>query len=529
MPAEALSGTDTERVARVVSEHPHAGALGRLAFRVLSRQAEGGSLFSGKKYMRRQARAYGVTRSVAETPVGNLLQVLERGPDSDLERALVGGFALAGFELALAQGLGSEVEPHPEPLGDGDGEPGNLSSDSLGPPSETDSGDSLLPPGLPPAGGGDAGADIDGPEALCRKFVEHLDWLTLATPYQLQPLVPLILTGTAIRHLAAALRHAVVQEQGLSGEGDAGARARVAVRVALLARLPTHARCGDVLRAALDDPFTRALVDISFPGAADTTAVPTPSAPPAALAVGADEASEHETPGAGGGTVGSDDAPGGRGSAPGLPEDRVDAAYGRAPAGPIGGALRWLSGWALLSWLVSGALALLGVRRQGSFSLEPAGVRVLAETRAAGRVWSELDEVIRLDELRFGRRHVRYPGLRRLLGLLGFCLGAVVGAFMLFDGLAVMERGLMLAGACVVGAGAALDLVIDVALAGHRGQVALELAGRGRRYCLRNVPLGEADAFMDALASRGAPRLVGGQRSAASEQGVVVGDGPAPT
>ena len=183
-------------------------------------------------------------------------------------------------------------------------------------------------------------------------------------------------------------------------------------------------------------------------------------------------------------------------------EARVRARIARPPAGPALGLLRLLSGWALAVWILRGLGMVLGVRRVGSFSLEPAGVRVATETRAAGRIWGELDQVVRLDEVRFGRRHVRYPAVRRLVGLLSFCLGALTGALVLYDGAAIMESTLLGLGAAIIGAGCLLDLVFDVVLAGSRRQVLLELGIGGRRFCLKGVPADQADAFMDALSMR---------------------------
>ena len=94
--------------AKEMREHPSAAALGALVFDVVSRQGEARTLFSGKEFVERRAEEHGVTPKTAETSVGDLLAVLERGAESDAERHLLSVFALRGLRDRLREVEGAE-------------------------------------------------------------------------------------------------------------------------------------------------------------------------------------------------------------------------------------------------------------------------------------------------------------------------------------------------------------------------------------------------------------------------------------
>jgi len=96
-----VTGTSPS-ILEVVRAHPHARSLGALCYDVLRRQARGRTLFSGRKYMRARAQDHGVQRKHGKTGRGDVLTILERGPQSDGDWSLVAAFAVRGLGDALA-------------------------------------------------------------------------------------------------------------------------------------------------------------------------------------------------------------------------------------------------------------------------------------------------------------------------------------------------------------------------------------------------------------------------------------------
>ncbi len=83
--------------------HPHREPLGALALDVLGRQAEGRTQFVGRDHVQKRAEELGVERARAGSSLANALDVLERGPKSERERALVASLAVLGLEDAIAR------------------------------------------------------------------------------------------------------------------------------------------------------------------------------------------------------------------------------------------------------------------------------------------------------------------------------------------------------------------------------------------------------------------------------------------
>jgi hypothetical protein len=181
---------DLDRAASVARTLEHADALGALCLDVLGRQAEGRSLYAGAKFIKGRAKEHGVTRGEAETPLGNLLEMLERGPQSNLERALVAALFLRGF--------GSEVRARPEQR-----------------------------------------------KALCEKLAVHCDWLELHSPYRVLPLVEPMLDPDVADDVLRALGALVLGDDAPGNE--AAARARNAGRISVLSQSSSSAA-----RAALE-------------------------------------------------------------------------------------------------------------------------------------------------------------------------------------------------------------------------------------------------------------------------------------
>jgi hypothetical protein len=170
-----------ERALDEVKSHAHAVQLSALCFDVLSRQAEGRALYSGRKLMRARASTHRVNRSSADTTFGNLLAMLERGPERSSEWLLIAGFGVRGLEDKLNE------------------------------------------------------SDAAEKRELAARFARHADWLELSTPYALYAFVPLLLSEGSQDALVEALEGVVlapVERAQLPAY-----RARAMLRIHVLASL----------------------------------------------------------------------------------------------------------------------------------------------------------------------------------------------------------------------------------------------------------------------------------------------------
>lgn len=208
MKAEApIEPEEAQRAARLVLDHDGRDALGALAFDVLSRQAEGGTLFAGKEHVELRAEALEIDRDEAATEAGNLLAILERGADSPLERAVVAAFAVHGLGRAVAQ----------------------------------------------------AGAEER--ERILGRFVRHADWLEISSPYVVYALVDTVLDPETAGRVWSAVADAVVDD-ARGGKGPRhGVRARNAARVSGLASSTSESAADALERVAgeAEDVVVRAL------------------------------------------------------------------------------------------------------------------------------------------------------------------------------------------------------------------------------------------------------------------------------
>jgi hypothetical protein len=194
-----------ERVVADVKSHPKGERLAALCFDILSRQAEGRALYSGRKLMRARASTHRVTRAEAETTFGNLLTMLERGPERTLEWQLIAGFAVRGLEDRL-----NEV-------------------------------------------------DAAEKREVVERFARHTDWLELSTPYGLYAFVPVLLSEANQDALIEALEGAVLsapEESQLPAF-----RARATLRIHVLASLerPTARVALARVLETVPDPFVQVL------------------------------------------------------------------------------------------------------------------------------------------------------------------------------------------------------------------------------------------------------------------------------
>lgn len=178
---DGIRTDDVRRAVEQVTSHPRREALGALALDVLSRQAEGRTLFAGKEHVEARAEAHGVSREDAAVDGMNLLAVFERGAESAAERALVAAFAIDALGRKLAD------------------------------------------------------ADEGEREALAQRFVRHADWLEVSTPYVVYAFVDPLLEPEPARVLMDAMADAVLSDARAVAAPRHDARARSAARLSALA------------------------------------------------------------------------------------------------------------------------------------------------------------------------------------------------------------------------------------------------------------------------------------------------------
>ncbi len=227
MSEAALQPDELARAIACVRAHERAAPLGAFAYDAIAAQAEGHALFAGQKFMAQRAAAHGIDVAGAVTELGNLLQVLERGPSEPSELALVSAFAAQGASVAL------------------------LAADG---------------------GNGDR-------ERLARKLVSELEWLETATRYRVWICLHALLQPDARSAVDSALEHALTSEDraDIAKLPDAAAvRARSAARLSMLATgdAPSSRAALERLRAVLREPALRASCAALLGEALPPTAAP---------------------------------------------------------------------------------------------------------------------------------------------------------------------------------------------------------------------------------------------------------------
>jgi hypothetical protein len=97
-----------DRAVTEARQHPHGRQLAALCFEMLSAQAEARELKPSRRMVRLRSGAQRLLRSQADTGEGNLLTLLERGPERSAQWALVGAFAVRGLEEKLVEAEAAE-------------------------------------------------------------------------------------------------------------------------------------------------------------------------------------------------------------------------------------------------------------------------------------------------------------------------------------------------------------------------------------------------------------------------------------
>lgn len=236
----AVFGDELERAASALGSLPAVDRLAALGFDVLSRQAEGKSLYAGKKFAAGRAQAHGVKRNEADTPLGNVVAIVERGADGATQQALLAALFVRGF--------GDAVQKKPEERA-----------------------------------------------ALLSRFVEHCEWLELHAGQRVWPLLPPLLPqalvdevhtalGTAALALEVGAGAAPALRGGASGARNSAAgpsldprsRARSAGRIALLSEANSDAARAALRRIASEhgDDFVRGLAALALGGARESSPAP---------------------------------------------------------------------------------------------------------------------------------------------------------------------------------------------------------------------------------------------------------------
>lgn len=307
------------------------------------------------------------------------------------------------------------------------------------------------------SGLGDALAGADDADHKRWRFVRHADWLEVATDYSVYAFVDPLLEEATAAAIWREVAQAVVDDAAGRDGDRPEVRARCAARLSALA-----ASASDGARAALREVIRSAALDEPTRHLASTLA--------------------------------------GDGERVSVVCPRLAGRLGRAPRTRALEIVRWISGWALLSWALRALAFVLGLRREAELRIGENEVEVHTAVSLFGRTVREGREAWRIDALEGAGREVRYPAIHLLVGAIALSVGVLFGGLVFFDGVRSGELVLLSIAAGLVLGGAALDLALDVLVPARRGQVVVDLCPRARRPLrLTRVRLEEADGFLRAL------------------------------
>lgn len=170
-----------DRAASEARQHPHGRELALLCFETLSAQAEARELKASRRMVRLRSGAQRLLRSQADTGEGNVLSLLERGPERSAQSALIAAFAVRGLEEKLVEAEAAERRE------------------------------------------------------LLERFARHADWLEQSTPYAPYRFVKTLLSEEFQDQLIEALEGAALAPS--DGPSLAAHRARAVLRMHVLAHL----------------------------------------------------------------------------------------------------------------------------------------------------------------------------------------------------------------------------------------------------------------------------------------------------
>lgn len=227
---EPVSEGEVERAAADVRDHPEGQSLGLLVWDVLGRQTEARSHRGSKQLVRRRAKKHGIARQSANTGLGNLLGVLEKGPQTPPERALLAAYAV--------KGLAAEVER---------AEPGETRA------------------------------------ALFRELVARADRWEAVAGLGIYPLVERVLPEAQADEVWRAVGEAMLTPNEEGPHARSWRRAADAIRLTALAEAarPAARQALEEVAASGGDPMTRAAATAVLDGAPAAASVPPAPAEPA--------------------------------------------------------------------------------------------------------------------------------------------------------------------------------------------------------------------------------------------------------
>ncbi|MFT3921448.1 MAG: hypothetical protein QM778_02815 [Myxococcales bacterium] len=171
----------TDKLVAEVRSHPNGQRLAAFCLDVLSGQAEGRALYAGRRLMRVRAGNHRLSRPDAECSLGNVLAILERGPERSAEWAMISAFAVRGLDDKLTESSAAERRE------------------------------------------------------VVERFARHADWLELSTPYAPYRFAPELLSESNRDVLGEALETFVLAPA--DGPSTAAHRARATLRLHVLSTL----------------------------------------------------------------------------------------------------------------------------------------------------------------------------------------------------------------------------------------------------------------------------------------------------
>lgn len=175
-----------------------------------------------------------------------------------------------------------------------------------------------------------------------------------------------------------------------------------------------------------------------------------------------------------------------------------------APRGPALTILLACTGILLVARVarVIGRLA-LAYRRPASVSVDERGLSLSHRTELLGRVLSDRQLLVPLDNIARVTREVRFARLGLYAGLLALVLGSYLGMGLLVDGVRVGSAPLLGLAVAVIVLGLLVDFGLSSVADTARGRCRLVIVPRkGRALCIGGLDPARADAMLAALRAR---------------------------
>lgn len=205
---QPMSSEEVDLAVNEVASHPHAEPLGLMAYDLLRYQVERRNLSITKKFIKQRARAHDVDREKAQTGMGNLMAIYERGPLAHFESALVVAFAIRGFYATWVKLSGAERQK------------------------------------------------------AVKALIACADWLEMCSSYRVYCFIDRLLDDEALTGIYAELAQLIIEQERSQPEGEPAARARNAIRLTALTQAKPGARdqALEHLARSATDAFTRAFL-----------------------------------------------------------------------------------------------------------------------------------------------------------------------------------------------------------------------------------------------------------------------------